>query len=137
MTDSLRSAEDFIFASYMRARPFLHGPDERARRPVLTAELLDALGHPERGLTCLLVAGSKGKGSTAAFAAGLLATSGRPIGLFPSPHLLDIRERIRVDGRAIPPADCVELVRRLRSVAEPVATSLPAGAYLSPVGLLL
>src|SRR5437764_2734348 len=98
----------------MKARPFLDGPDERTRRPELTARLLDALGHPERGLPCLLVAGSKGKGSTAAFAAGLLATCGRPVGLFTSPHLLDVRERIRVDGRAIPPADFVELARTLR-----------------------
>jgi dihydrofolate synthase / folylpolyglutamate synthase len=137
MTDSLRSAEDFIFASYMQARPVLSGPDERTRRPELTAQLLATLGHPERGLPCLLVAGSKGKGSTAAFAAGLLGSGGRRVGLFTSPHLLDIRERIRVDGRAIPPADFVELARTLRSAAEPLAASLPEGAYLSPVGLLL
>ena len=121
----------------MQARPFLGGPDEKTRHPELTARLLDVLGHPERGLPCLLVAGSKGKGSTAAFAAGLLGSGGRHVGLFTSPHLLDVRERIRVDGRAIPPADFVELVRRLRSVAQPVASSLPEGAYLSPVGLLL
>lgn len=131
------SAEDFLFASYLKARPFLRGPDERTRRPELTARLLASLGNPERGLPCLLVAGSKGKGSTAAFAAGLLGAAGKRVGLFSSPHLLDVRERIRIDGRAIPPADFVRQVERLATFAAPLAASLPEPVYLSPIGLLL
>lgn len=131
------SAEDFLFASYLRARPFLRGPDERTRRPELTARLLAALGQPQRGLPCLLVAGSKGKGSTAAFAARLLGVDGRPVGLFTSPHLLDVRERIRVAGRAIRPAEFVALVERVAAAAEPILAGLAGGEYLSPIGLLL
>jgi dihydrofolate synthase/folylpolyglutamate synthase len=132
-----RSAEDFLFASYLRARPLLQGPDERTRRPELTAWLLDELGGPERGLPCLLVAGSKGKGSTSAFAAKLLGLSGRAVGLFSSPHLLDVRERIRVDGRAIPVERFVALVERVAEPASRLEATLPAEAYLSPTGLLL
>ena len=131
------SAEDLLFASYMRARPHLHGPDEQTRRPELTARLLAALGEPQRGLPCLLVAGSKGKGSTAAFAARLLGVGGRRIGLFSSPHLLDLRERIRVDGRAIPVADLVRYAEQLADVARPLEAALPEREYLSPIGLLL
>jgi dihydrofolate synthase / folylpolyglutamate synthase len=132
-----RSAEDFLFASFMGARPLLVGPDERTRRPELTRDLLGELGSPERGLTCLLVAGSKGKGSTCAFAARLLGLSGRPVGLFSSPHLLDVRERIRVNGRAIPIERFVTLVERVAEPAGRRAATLPAEAYLSPTGLLL
>lgn len=135
--EDLHSAEDFLFASYIKARPLLRGPDEHTRRPDLTARLLEALGQPENGLPCLLIAGSKGKGSTAAFAAGLLALGGAPVGLFTSPHLLSVRERIRVAGQAIPSDDFVRHVRRVAEAAEPWADSLPAGAYLSPIGLLL
>src|SRR2546429_3837277 len=113
MTDAFKAAEDLLFASYMRARPCLHGRDDVTRHPELTATLLTALGQPERGLHCLLIAGSKGKGSTAAFAAKLLSATGRRVGLFSSPHLLDVRERIRVNGRAISVADFVRQVENV------------------------
>jgi dihydrofolate synthase / folylpolyglutamate synthase len=131
------SAEDFLFASYLRARPLLHGGDEATRRPELTARLLTALGSPHRGLRCLLVAGSKGKGSTAAFAASLLGLSGGPVGMFSSPHLLDVRERIRVDGVAISRQRFVALVEEVAAPATRMEATLAADAYLSPIGLLL
>jgi dihydrofolate synthase / folylpolyglutamate synthase len=130
------SAEHFLFESYMRARPLLAGGDEVTRHPELTAKLLALLEHPERGLRCLLVAGSKGKGSTAAFAARLLAAGGQ-VGLFNSPHLLDVRERIRLNGRAISPECFISVVEHVAAVAAPLAARLPAGVYLSPTGLLL
>ena len=58
--------------------------------------LEDALGS----LSVIHVAGTKGKGSTCAFAERILRSSGRRTGLFTSPHLLDIRERFRVNGCA-------------------------------------
>ncbi len=66
--------------------------------------LLDAAASPDVGITCVLVAGTKGKGSTAAFLASILAAAGIRAGLFTSPHLQSWRERIRVDGVAIPPS---------------------------------
>jgi dihydrofolate synthase / folylpolyglutamate synthase len=137
LIDDVASAENFVFASYLKARPLLRGPDERTRHPELPAQLLASLDRPERGLPCLLVAGSKGKGSTAAFAARLLAADGKRVGLFTSPHLLNVRERIRVDGWAIPSNEFVQHVKRLAQVACPLAESLPSSTYLSPIGLLL
>lgn len=65
--------------------------------------LLDAAASPDLALTCVLVAGTKGKGSTAAFLASILGAAGIRAGLFTSPHLQSWRERIRIDGVAVAP----------------------------------
>lgn len=64
--------------------------------------LLAALGSPQRRLRCTLVAGSKGKGSTAAMLAACLQAAGRRTGLYTQPHLHRYAERIRIDGRPLP-----------------------------------
>jgi dihydrofolate synthase/folylpolyglutamate synthase len=63
--------------------------------------LLAALGNPERSLPSVLVAGTNGKGSTSATLASVLRGSGLKTGLYTSPHLVRINERIRLDGTAI------------------------------------
>ncbi len=63
--------------------------------------LLAALGHPEKSFPSVLVAGTNGKGSTAATLASILRASGLKTGLYTSPHLVHINERIRVDEKAI------------------------------------
>lgn len=63
--------------------------------------LLAALGNPERKFPSVLIAGTNGKGSTAATLASILRTSGLRTGLYTSPHLMRINERIRVNGQEI------------------------------------
>src|SRR6202162_6087546 len=63
--------------------------------------LLAALGHPENRFPTVLVAGTNGKGSTAATLASILQASGLKTGLYTSPHLVRINERIRLDGEKI------------------------------------
>ncbi len=63
--------------------------------------LLAALGHPENTFPTVLVAGTNGKGSTAATLASILQASGLKTGLYTSPHLIRINERLRLDGEAI------------------------------------
>jgi dihydrofolate synthase / folylpolyglutamate synthase len=63
--------------------------------------LLAALGNPERRFLSVLVAGTNGKGSTSATLAAILQASGLKTGLYTSPHLVRINERIRIDGLAI------------------------------------
>src|SRR5216683_3191020 len=70
---------------------------ELAQTPVLLA----ALGHPENSFPTVLVAGTNGKGSTAATLASILQASGLKTGLYTSPHLVRISERIRLDGKPI------------------------------------
>jgi len=63
--------------------------------------LLARIGNPERAFPAVLVAGSNGKGSTAAVIASILKAAGYKAGLYTSPHLMDFKERIRVDGKCI------------------------------------
>lgn len=63
--------------------------------------LLRAMDHPERDFRSVLIAGTNGKGSTAATLASILASSGLKTALYTSPHLLRINERIRIDGEEI------------------------------------
>jgi dihydrofolate synthase/folylpolyglutamate synthase len=67
--------------------------------------LLGALGHPEKNFLSVLIAGTNGKGSTAATLASILQASGLKTGLYTSPHLVRINERIRLDGNAISDED--------------------------------
>jgi len=85
------------------------------------AVLLDELGRPDRRLKIIQVAGTKGKGSTAAMIAAVLRASGRRAGLYTSPHLTDFRERIQIGGELVAPEAVAEGVARLVPAAEAVA----------------
>ncbi|HLW49035.1 MAG TPA: Mur ligase family protein [bacterium] len=80
--------------------------------------LLDRVGAPDAGLRCVLIAGTKGKGSTAAMLAGILRASGARVGLTVKPHLVDYRERIQIDGAMIGRAELARLVDELRPAVE-------------------
>lgn len=64
-------------------------------------KLLRRLGNPQNSYKSILIAGTNGKGSTAAMAASILNSAGYKVGLYTSPHLIDIRERIVVSGQKI------------------------------------
>ena len=89
--------------------------------------LLGALDHPERRLRAVLVAGTNGKGSTAATLASILESSGHRTGLYTSPHLVRINERIRLDGRDISDAEFTAHYARVEEAARKLlaAGSLP------------
>lgn len=83
-------------------------------------ELLGRLGNPHLLPQTVHVAGTKGKGSTAAMIASVLTVSGYRTGLFTSPHLHTIRERIKVDSRLIPEKHFAALTEELRPEVETV-----------------
>ncbi len=83
-------------------------------------ELLARLGKPHLAAKTVHIAGTKGKGSTAAMIASVLTAAGYKTGLYTSPHLSDLRERIRVDGELIPETELVALVDRLKPEVEAV-----------------
>lgn len=64
-------------------------------------QFLARMGQPDRQMKIVHIAGTNGKGSTSAYLAGLLEESGLKVGLFTSPHLLDMRERIRINGQLV------------------------------------
>lgn len=74
--------------------------------------------NPAPGVKVIHVAGTNGKGSTCAMIDQLIRSSGGRCGLFTSPHLIDYRERIRVNGAMIPEDACAELLSELRVICE-------------------
>lgn len=83
--------------------------------------LVEALGNPQKSFKSVHVAGSKGKGSVCEMTASCLSACGYTTGLYTSPHLVDIRERIRINDKTVPESDFVELLRRVAGAAESIA----------------
>ena len=91
------------------------------------SRLLAKLGNPHRRLKVVHVAGSKGKGSTAALIASILTHAGYKIGLFTQPHLITPRERCRINSRLISEEEFAGYVGRLKPSIEAVAESESIG----------
>ena len=89
--------------------------------------LLEELGSPESRLRILQVAGSNGKGSTAAIAESVLRAAGLRTGLYTSPHLVDFAERIRTNGRPIGKRALLDLTSRVFKAIERTANRLGRG----------
>lgn len=90
--------------------------DPRAFKLERTIDLLGALGDPHRAFKSIHVAGSKGKGSVCEMAAAALQGCGLTTGLYTSPHLIDPRERIRLNGTMISHEDFTRLSSRVATV---------------------
>jgi dihydrofolate synthase/folylpolyglutamate synthase len=86
------------------------------------------LGHPERAQPCFHVAGTNGKGSTSAMIEAIQRTQGRRTGLYTSPHLVAIGERIQVGRTPLPDAAVVALAERLRPHYEAIRSEDPENA---------
>ena len=78
----------------------------------------DHLGNPHKAYKTIHVAGTNGKGSVSHLLAAILRQSGYKVGLYTSPHLVDFRERIRVNGQKIPEEYVIDFVERHRSFFE-------------------
>ncbi len=115
-----QAALDYIFnyVDYERRRSVPY--DEEAWNLARERRVLAALGNPHLGYRIVHVAGSKGKGSTAANIEAVLRASGVRVGFYTSPHLHTFRERIRVNGELISRADVVRLLAQCRPAIEAV-----------------
>jgi dihydrofolate synthase/folylpolyglutamate synthase len=85
--------------------------------------LLEAMSHPERRFPSVLIAGTNGKGSTAATLAAILGASGLQAGLYTSPHLLRLNERIRINGEEISDDEFAGLHGEIDRIAERLVES--------------
>jgi dihydrofolate synthase/folylpolyglutamate synthase len=85
--------------------------------------ICERMGHPERAWASVHIAGTNGKGSTAAMLASILEASGLRCGLYTSPHLLRINERIRLNGADISDQQFAESFTRVLAVIEELLTS--------------
>src|SRR5271156_5859081 len=88
--------------------------------------LLKKLGAPQDKFRSVHIAGTKGKGSTCAMIAAMLQANGYKVGLYTSPHLVDVRERIVINGEMIPQASFARLVRLMEPM---VARIKPTPTY--------
>ena len=85
----------------------------------VTQEFMEALGHPDKGLHIIHIAGTNGKGSVAAFVSSILQAASfassehYKVGLFTSPHLIDYTERIQIDGKQISREDVTRIGQQL------------------------
>ncbi len=80
--------------------------------------MLEALGHPERRFASVLIAGTNGKGSTAATLSSILRVAGYKTALYSSPHLVRINERVRVNGEAISDVEFGAMHERIERTAQ-------------------
>lgn len=85
-------------------------------------DILARLENPQRRYPTLHIAGTNGKGSSSAMVASILQANGYRVGLYTSPHLIDFRERIRVEGTDISEESVCALTEQLRRTANPLTT---------------
>lgn len=88
-----------------------------------TLKIMEVLGKPHNKLKCIHVAGTNGKGSSSHMLAAILQQSGYKTGLYTSPHLIDFRERIRINGKMIPKNYVVDFVEKHKEPFEQIAPS--------------
>ncbi len=88
-----------------------------------TWALDEHFGHPHRSFRSIHIAGTNGKGSCSHTLAAILQEAGYKVGLYTSPHLIDFRERIRVNGQPVPEAYVIRFVEEERAFFEPLHPS--------------
>jgi dihydrofolate synthase/folylpolyglutamate synthase len=102
--------------SYRQTIEYLFGLQKHGIKFGLTNSyaLMELMGDPHTKFRAVHIAGTNGKGSTAAFLAGMLRAAGHRVGLYTSPHLVSFTERIRINGAQISEGRVVELAERIR-----------------------
>src|SRR5512133_248771 len=124
------------FRTYQEALAYLldrtdYEKEERVRYNVTTfslermEKLLSLLGDPHTQISTVHIAGTKGKGSTATMLARMLEANGYTVGLYTSPHLVHLHERITINSEMITEAEMLALMNRLYGPIEKLAKENP------------
>ena len=118
---SYQEAVTYLYAS----RPPFHQVGASAYKPGLenTLRLMAQVGNPHEQLQAIHVAGTNGKGSTSHLIAASLQASGRKVGLFTSPHLVSLTERIRINGKPIPEEEVAAFVEKHKELLDELQPS--------------
>lgn len=121
MSTAYQQTLDYLYTS----QPAFHQVGAAAYKPGLdnTLSLMEHLGNPHIQLRAVHIAGTNGKGSTSHLIAAALQAQGYKVGLFTSPHLVDFRERIRINGQMIPQQQVVDFVTDNRSFLDQLRPS--------------
>lgn len=131
MSLTYQEAIDFLYTQL----PMFQRTGASAYKPGLetTLRLAAAVGDPHKRLRTIHVAGTNGKGSTAHTLAAVLQSEGYKVGLYTSPHLVDFRERIRVDGQMITHEAVVDFVERFKALPEEIHALHPTFFELTTI----
>jgi dihydrofolate synthase/folylpolyglutamate synthase len=113
------------FIDYEKGMPYSYSP--AVFNLARTAHLLEGLEQPQNRYPSLLIAGTKGKGSTAAFLERILRAAGQRTGLYISPHLHTWRERVQIDRELISQQEVVDWIERLRPLVEKMSATEEQG----------
>lgn len=116
-----QAAIDYLY----NARPPFHQVGAAAYKPGLenTLRLMAHVGNPHERLRAIHVAGTNGKGSTSHLIATVLQAAGLKVGLFTSPHLVSLTERIRINGQPIPEAEVADFIEQNKDFLDEVQPS--------------
>jgi dihydrofolate synthase/folylpolyglutamate synthase len=118
----------YRFSDFERSGAYMRNPEENLPRE---ARLLELLGNPQEQYTSTLIAGTKGKGSTAALIERVLRQVGVRTGLYTQPDLHTFRERIRVNGRLISEEEAAQLVPEIGNVVEQIQARREFGPFIT------
>src|SRR5437588_7384853 len=118
----------YSLSDFERGGPYTRNPEENLPRE---AWLLEHLGNPQQDYSSTLIAGTKGKGSTAALIEQVLREAGLRTGLYTQPDLHTFRERIRVNGRLISESEAAELLTEIRAVIEHIQKQGTFGPFIT------
>jgi dihydrofolate synthase / folylpolyglutamate synthase len=116
MSSDYAATQDYLFS--LKAKGVKFGID---RMRLLVA----GIGHPERATPVIHVAGTNGKGSVAAMLESIISAAGWRTGLYTSPHLVKLGERVQVAREILTEAEIVAYTRELRPIAETVSQGSP------------
>ncbi|OAM87082.1 bifunctional folylpolyglutamate synthase/dihydrofolate synthase [Termitidicoccus mucosus] len=108
--------QDYLFS--LKARGVKYGIDRMG-------SWVAALGHPERAVPAIHITGTNGKGSTAAMLEAIFREAGWRTGLYTSPHLVRLGERVQVDRVSLTEAEIIDYTNALRPIAEDVSRESP------------
>ena len=127
-----QEVEDYIYKSYLKAERFQDKEvkDEYKRNPKFSKDIIESLNHTP----CVVVTGSKGKGSVSSMIAKILQSEMK-VGLMTSPHLVNFNERFKVDGIDILNEDFIKHIELIKEPFELVEAQLRQEECISPMGI--
>ena len=125
-------AEDFVYKSYLKAEKFqdYNAKDSDKRRPDLTKEII----RRKCGTPCVLVTGSKGKGSVSNMISQILQIN-YAVGLMTSPHISDFCERFKINGVNVSDDDFARYMSLIEKEINDIDESIPLNICISPMGI--
>ncbi|QBD78304.1 bifunctional folylpolyglutamate synthase/dihydrofolate synthase [Ktedonosporobacter rubrisoli] len=118
----------YSFADFERSGSYVRDVNENLPRE---ARLLEFLGNPQQAYSSTLIAGTKGKGSTAICIEGVLRAAGLRTGLYTQPDLHTFRERMRVNGQLISEEEMAALIPKVRSAVEAIQARKEFGPFIT------